>query len=53
MYGDITRPGNVEVEVVVLAGLRNDSKFLKALRAAGVSDWEGFERAVEIYDTFK
>jgi len=53
MYGDTSNPGSVEIEAVVLAGLRNDSKFLKALRAAGVDNWEGFERAVEIYDAFQ
>lgn len=54
MYGDVYNTQDlVEIEPVVLAGLKNDSKFLKALRQAGVGDWEGFERAVEIYDAFK
>lgn len=30
--------------------LKNDSKFLECLMAAGLADWEGYSKACELYD---
>jgi cell fate (sporulation/competence/biofilm development) regulator YmcA (YheA/YmcA/DUF963 family) len=32
-----------------IAELEEDSKFFRALRSAGVGDWEGYSQALEIF----
>lgn len=32
---------------------KDDSKMLEALMQAGVDNWDGYELALEIYDSFK
>lgn len=52
MFGNVFDTGKIEVEATELASLKEDSRFLRALEAAGVDSWEGYRLAIEIYDTF-
>ena len=38
------------ISAAELAELREDSKFLDCLRAAGVDNWDGYDYAQEIYN---
>lgn len=40
----------VTVDIDYLDRLEDDAAFLRALRGAGVDNWDGFDFAVELYE---
>lgn len=40
----------ISITVVEYESLVDDSNFLKALRAAGVDNWQWYDDAIDIYD---
>ena len=43
----------IEIEKYIYDDLVNDQKFLRALNAAGVDNWQGYDYAVELWEKEK